>query len=182
MTTLATIAGNPRICHYWRVALTFPCRVRRGSQSMGVKLWLASCALAPAVSLLPPPASSNSRAFFLQGWQLPPCLSAPARAAQRHLWSAGKRTQRDSSGQRRSPARLKEQRTEGKGITGLFNPLFSCLYKGQQDACGTKGKNFPSKSGAILPLSLSVLSERSNFCFSEGSKGVCQGWQKKGRS
>lgn len=25
------------------------------------------------------------QSFFLQGWQLPPCLSAPASAAQRHL-------------------------------------------------------------------------------------------------
>lgn len=140
-------------------------------------LTLAGILCTPAVWLLLPPASTNSRAFLLQGWQLPPCLSAPASTAQRHLSSAGKRAQRDSSRQRRSPARLKDW---GKRNNWLFNPLFSCLYKGQQEVHDPKGKNFLSKKGTILSVSLSLLSERSNFCFLEGSEGVCQGDKRKG--
>lgn len=82
------------------------------------------------------------QSFFLQGWQLPPCLCSSQCCTETSLkcWQENS----DSSEQGRSPARLKEQRTEGKGITGLFNPFFSCLYKGQQEAFGTKGKNFLS--------------------------------------
>lgn len=128
--------------------------------------------------LLPAPAPELLSAG-LAAASVPLCSSQRCTETPLKSWQeSSKRFQQ----QRRSPARLEEQRAEGKGITGLFNPWFSWLYKGQQEACGAKGKSFVSKSGAILSVSLSLLSERSNFCFLGGSKGVCQGWQKKGRS
>lgn len=114
------------------------------------------------------------QSFFLQGWQLPLCLCFSQCCTETALKSWQQNSKRFQQ-QRRSPARLEEQRTEGRGITGLFNPLFSWLCKGQQEACGAKGTNFVSKSSTIPSVSLSPLSERSNFCFSEGSKRVCQG-------
>lgn len=43
-----------------------------------------------------------------------------------------------------------------------------------------KERIFYQKNGTVFSVSLSTLSERSNFCFLEGSEGVCQGDKRKG--